>query len=216
MREFEEAGFPGCVGSSDATHITMDRCEYNLKNNHLGPKSSLTARSYNRCVNHHRRILHSTPGGSACWNDQTMVRLDRFITQIQDGLNLEDNTFELLAHGRGGEVITVKYKGVYIIVDNGYLNWSCTVPPFTVTSNVDEIRWLKWTESMRKDVECTFGILKGRRQILKAGVRIHGVDGVDEVWFTCCALHNWLLDIDGLNGEWENGVCVCELDLQLG
>jgi hypothetical protein len=31
MREFEEAGFPGCVGSLDATHITMDRCEYNLK-----------------------------------------------------------------------------------------------------------------------------------------------------------------------------------------
>ncbi len=29
MREFEEAGFPGCVGSSDATHITTDRCEYN-------------------------------------------------------------------------------------------------------------------------------------------------------------------------------------------
>ena len=50
MREFEEAGFPGCVGSSDATHITTDRCEYNLKNNHLGPKSSLTARSYSRCV----------------------------------------------------------------------------------------------------------------------------------------------------------------------
>ncbi len=42
--------------------------------------------------------------------------------------------------------------------------------------------------------------------ILKAGVRIHGVDGVDEVWFTCCALHNWLLDIDGLNREWDNGV----------
>ena len=31
MREFEEVGFPGCVGSSDATHITTDRCEYNLK-----------------------------------------------------------------------------------------------------------------------------------------------------------------------------------------
>jgi hypothetical protein len=140
MREFEEAGFPGCVGSSDATHIMMDRCEYNLKNNHLGPKLSLTARSYNICVNHCPRILHSTPGGPARWNDQMMVRFDRFITQIRDRSNLEDHTFELLAHGRGGEVYTVKYKGVYIIVDNGYLNWSCTVPPFTVTSNVDEIR----------------------------------------------------------------------------
>jgi hypothetical protein len=46
---------------------------------------------------------------------------------------------------------------------------------------------------MCKDVKCTFGILKGRWRILKAGVRIHGVDGVDDVWLTCCALHNWLL-----------------------
>jgi hypothetical protein len=36
MREFEEASFPGCVGSSDATHIMTDRCEYNLKTTTLG------------------------------------------------------------------------------------------------------------------------------------------------------------------------------------
>ena len=47
---------------------------------------------------------------------------------------------------------------------------------------MDEIRWSKWLESMRKDIECTFGILKGRWRILKAGVRIRGVDGVDDVW----------------------------------
>ena len=135
-----------------------------------------------------------------------MVWFDRFITQIRSARsNLQDNAFELLARGRGGEVIMVMYKGVYVIVDNGYLNWSCTVPPFTVTSNVDEIRWSKWLESMCKDVKCTFGILKGRWHILKAGVRIHGVDGVDDVWLACCALHYWLLDIDGLNGAWSMG-----------
>ena len=31
---------------------------------------------------------------------------------------------------------------------------------------------------------------------------MHGVDKVDLIWFTCCALHNWLLDIDGLSDEW--------------
>ena len=36
MKEYIVAGFPGCVGSSDCTHIVTDRCEYNLKNNHLG------------------------------------------------------------------------------------------------------------------------------------------------------------------------------------
>jgi len=132
-----------------------------------------------------------------------MVRLDQFISGVRDGSLLQDNNFELLAYDRLGNVISVKYKGVYVIVDNGYLQWSCTVPPFTVTGDMDEIRWSKWLESMRKDVECTFGILKGRWRILKSGIYLQGVDAVNKVWLTCCALHNWLLEIDGLNAEWS-------------
>jgi hypothetical protein len=45
MREFNLAGFPGCVGSCDCTHIVSERCEYHLKNNYLGAKSSLTTRN---------------------------------------------------------------------------------------------------------------------------------------------------------------------------
>ena len=26
----------------------------------------------------------------------------------------------------------------------------------------------------------------------------------DKVWMTCCALHNWLLEVDGLDAQWEN------------
>ena len=216
MREYTQAGFPGCVGSSDCTHIVTDRCQYNLKNNHLGGKSSLTTRTFNITCNHWRRILHSTQGGPGRWNDMTMVRLDRFVSGIQDGSILEDVTFELLGYDQNGKVVVMKYKGVYVIVDNGYLDWSCTVPPFGVTNDVDEIRWSRWVESMRKDVECTFGILKGRWRILKAGIRLYGVDVVDKVWLTCCALHNWLLDIDGLSKEWDGGVCISDWEGTLG
>ena len=58
---------------------------------------------------------------------------------------------------------------------------------------------------MRKDVECTFGILKGRFRILKTGIRLHGTDAADKIWMTCCALHNWLLEVDGLSEGWESG-----------
>jgi len=52
-------------------------------------------------------------------------------------------------------------------------------------------------------VECTFGILKGRWRILKSGICLEGVDAVDKVWLTCCVIHNWLLEIDGLNAKWS-------------
>ena len=69
---------------------------------------------------------------------------------------------------------------------------------------------------MRKDVECTFGILKGRWRILKTGVRVYGVNKVDDLWMTCCALHNWLLEIDRISGRWEVGVLVSDWEGDLG
>ena len=71
------------------------------------------------------------------------------------------------------------------------------------TLYISETRWSEWMESMRKDVECTFGILKGRFRILKAGVRCHGIAVADDIWKTCCALHNMLLEVDGITGEWD-------------
>jgi hypothetical protein len=47
-------------------------------------------------------------------------------------------------------------------------------------------------------------------------VQIHGVDQVDKVWFTCCAFHNWLFDVDGLSEEWNGGIPVSEWDGELG
>jgi len=87
-------------------------------------------------------------GGPGQWNDQTMVRIDRFISSVGDGCLLQDNDFELLDCDHLGNVISDKYKGVYVIADNGYLQWSCTVPLFTITSDMDKIRWSKWLESI--------------------------------------------------------------------
>ncbi len=47
---------------------------------------------------------------------------------------------------------------------------------------------------------------KGEMEDIKSGVRLHGVDTVDSVWFTCCTLHNWLIEVDGLTEEWVGGV----------
>ena len=60
-------------------------------------------------------------------------------------------------------------KGCYVICDGGYHRWRQTMSPFKngLASDVAGWRWNKWLESNRKDVECTFGILKARFRILK-------------------------------------------------
>jgi hypothetical protein len=57
-----------------------------------------------------------------------------------------------------------------------------------------------------QDVECTFGIMKGRWRILKTGIRLQSRAIIDDVFFTCCVLHNMLMEYDGLHKEWSAGV----------
>ena len=38
-------------------------------------------------------------------------------------------------------------------------------------------------------------------------VAIGSLDHVDKIFQSCCAFHNYLLDINGLDEEWEKGVC---------
>ncbi|KAL7503479.1 hypothetical protein ACHAWX_000589 [Stephanocyclus meneghinianus] len=71
---------------------------------------------------------------------------------------------------------------------------------------MNELRWSKWVESMRKNIKCTFGVLKDCWRILKTGIRVQGVESCDKVRLTCCALHNWLLETDGLDKEWDSVV----------
>ena len=49
-------------------------------------------------------------------------------------------------------------------------------------------------------------IIAGRWRILKTGIRLHGISVVDDIWFTCCALHHMLLHVDGLDEKWNKGV----------
>eukprot|EP00970_Alexandrium_tamarense_P012998 scaffold3198_cov213-Alexandrium_tamarense.AAC.30 len=62
-------------------------------------------------------------------------------------------------------------------------------------------------ESIHKDVECTFGILKKRWRILNKGLNYHDMKKCEMVFTVCCVLHNMLLDA----GRDKNTVSVIRL-----
>ncbi len=152
--EYRSAGFPGCRGSTDATHIHLEKVSFGLSQAHLGYKMSVTTRTYNLTVNHRQKILHGTTGHPGRWNDKTLVRFDGFMQQPQDGKFNSTMSFGL--SNEDGRDVTI--KGAYVIVDNRYLTWSTTVPPLKNSMNQGEKRFSQWLKSLRKYVECTFGI----------------------------------------------------------
>ena len=176
------AGFNGCIGSTDATHVPMLRCPQWAQNTHKGFKLNFPARTYNVIVDHSRRILGSTSDHPGTWNDKTLVLFDDLIYQVKNGIIPDDFGFKLFETDTHGEVIEVHYKGVWFMVDNGYLSWSCTVPPDNNATRYDIIRFSEWLESMRKDVECLFGIMKGRFAILRYGFRFQSIVDCDKMW----------------------------------
>ena len=203
-KDFNIAGLHGAFCSMDGVHVVTERIPFKLRNNHLAYKTKLTARSYNVVVNHRRRILSTTTGHPARFNDKSLVMFDVVARKAKDGKFNDVTKFELYRRLEDGRIVKQLFRGCWMVVDNGYHNWSTTVPPIKNAVTVKQIRWSQWIESMRKDVECTFGILKGRWRIIKAGIRVHGEYAADSVWITCCSLHNFLLEVDGIDSEWNS------------
>ena len=88
-------------------------------------------------------------------------------------------------------------KGAYLISDNGFPeDWGFMVPPHKEALLREEVLWSEWIESIRKDVECFFGILKARWQFLRNPIE-YNIFTIDDVFKTCCILHNMLLAYDG-------------------
>ena len=202
---FALAGFNGCIGSTDGTHVGMLQCPSWASINHLGHKLAMPSRNYNATVTHSHQILGTTCGHPGTWNDKTLIMYDELVRGVKEGGLYSKNEFKLFELDKDKKEVEVTYQGAWFMVDNGYLNWSCTVPPMKDPVTYQQIRFSEWLESMRKDIECTFGSLKRRFAVLKYGIRLGRIEQCDKVWRTCCALHNLLLFHDKLDKGWDTG-----------
>ncbi|CAN0006671.1 unnamed protein product, partial [Sphacelaria rigidula] len=167
---YDHLGFTGAIGSTDVTRIKWAACPYSWEKQYT-EKEGFATIAYQAIVDHTGRVLAATKGYAGSMNDKTITRYDAAIKEIQTSTVYTEKAYSLFdEHG-----VSSERKGNYSIVDNGYNKVtshfggsSSPLPKFPGT--VMESRWSKALESVRKDVECFFGILKGRFRILKLGV----------------------------------------------
>ena len=137
---FQQAGFNGCIGSTDATHVPMLKCANWARNIHKGPKMHVPSRTYNVTVTHCRQIIGTTIGHPGTFNDKTVIMFDRLLGDIHNNHLKDDHQFMLLEKDANNNIVEKEYVGAWFIVDNGYLNWSCTVPPMKHATSYKYIR----------------------------------------------------------------------------
>ena len=190
---YRMVGLPGCIGSADVVHVGWDRCPAGLRSMFVG-KEGVPTIAYEMVCDHRRRILSVTPGHPGARNDKTIVRFDGFIQEVHDRERYADATFTTVDVD-GNRVEHTGLSG-YLIVDGGYHRWRVLQCPYKHTSDRARQQWSSNLESQRKDIECCFGILKGRFRILKGPMRFHKKGEIDNIVFTCVVLHNMLLKYD--------------------
>jgi hypothetical protein len=72
---YQKLGFPGAIGSVDATHVRLWRCPENFHNTSTG-KEGFPSRVFQITVDYSTKILHSTKGHFGTWNDKTISKYD--------------------------------------------------------------------------------------------------------------------------------------------
>ena len=84
--------------------------------------------------------------------------------------------------------------GVYLICDGGYIRWPELICPYKHESVASQKGYFSSKpESIQKDVECVFGIVKKPWEILDYGIHFWSMLVVKKVFTVCCILHNVLL-----------------------
>jgi hypothetical protein len=85
--------------------------------------------------------------------------------------------------------------GVYVICDNGYICWPTMICPFMGSKINDRLEdyFSSKVESLWKDVECMFGIIKRRWASLDKGFKYLDIETCGHMFMTCAVLHNMML-----------------------
>jgi hypothetical protein len=113
--------------------------------------------------------------------------------KIRSGELYGEHTFQL----RSSATEVAVHKGLYAITDGGYHAWRSLQFPLKSSALLQNMRWSKRLESVRKVSECAFGISKMQFKILRVGFtfrdRTENPIKCDNTFKVCAMLYNhWL------------------------
>ena len=157
MKRYEAKRLPGCGGSIDVVHLKWSNCPAGDRNRCVG-KEGYPTLAFEVISGFDREILGVSSVQFGTRNDKHIVKLDKTVAKIRDDWY---KTMEWEYYDANGNAHTA--VGVYLICDGGYLRWPILICPYKGEKNGSQRGYFSTNlESVRKDVECVFGILKKR------------------------------------------------------
>jgi hypothetical protein len=178
---YKEAGLPGCCRLMDVVHVKWSACPTGNHNRAKG-KTGYPSLGFQCNTDFNCRIFAVYGPQFGTRNNKEIVKDNPNIYFVRMGWYKNVMWKYYTAEGR-----VEHNQGLYVICDNGYLRWPTSICPYSkVENSTPEGYFLLNLESVRKDVECTFGILKKQWQIFNDGLNYCDIQTCESIFNACC------------------------------
>jgi hypothetical protein len=177
-------GLPGCMGSIDCMHWFWTRCPMAQRGMYQG-KGGKASVVLEAVADLDLRIWHADFGTPGSVNDITITWRSPLVTAFANG-TFPPRGFNYMLQGRRG-------IRPYFLDDGIYPEWPLFLKTIPTPSTPKARLFAKKQESFRKEVECTFGILRARWHILQRPSLILSIRRMQTIIYTCIILHIVLL-----------------------
>jgi hypothetical protein len=178
-------GLPGCLGSIDCMHWYWGNCPNGLKGMYKG-RDKFPSVVLEAVADMDYRIWHASFGTPGSVNDITITSRSPLVTAFADA-SFPPEGFSYMLGG-------TRHTRPYYLADGIYPLWPIFVKTVSNPISVKARRFAKAQESFRKEVECTFGILRKRFQIMQRHSKLSSVFNMNRCMLACIIIHNIIVD----------------------
>jgi len=170
--------------SVDCMHTPWKNCPVAWQGSYEGKEGLPTLVLEGGC-DYHLWFWSACFGFAGTLNDRTILSLSELFEKLIDGTIVELEE-ELVPY----EISNEKFNKLFILVDGIYPQWSRFVKGMKEPVWPAEVKFTKWQEAARKDIERAFGVLQQKFQFMSRPIQLMDLNAISDRVTTCLILHN--------------------------
>lgn len=184
LAKAEERGFPGMLGSIDCMHWQWRNCPVGWQGQFTRGDIKHPTIILEAVASYDRWIWHAFFGVAGSNNDINVLNQSPL---FMDAIRGEEPTVNFTVNGH-------EYNAGYYLADGIYPSWPVFMKGVPVPQTQKHRFFSERQASVRKDVECAFGLLKKRFNILAIPGRSYSQRTLGLIMRACIILHNMIID----------------------
>ncbi|XP_012700776.1 uncharacterized protein LOC105913478 [Setaria italica] len=184
LEENEARGFPGMLGSIDCMHWAWKNCPKGWAGMFTRGDKGVPTMILEAVASHDLRIWHAFFGTAGSQNDINVLNKSSLFI---DAIKGEAPKVQYMVNG-------TQYDMGYYLADKIYPEWAVFVKTVSSPQSDKDKLYSKMQEGARKDVECAFGVLQSRFDIVRRPSRLWKQGDVVNIMQACVILHNMIVE----------------------